>query len=126
MSVECRIYFNTSFRSFMEDEIPYFFNEGFCELYGAAYLSDYVKEIDGKECKYLRQGSNDYSFKDAYGNPLKMYSLDSILNILENGNAYKQFLKEGNKSSLMVCIGILKAIKENSSQETPIVMLEFK
>jgi len=125
MSIECRIYFNTSFRNTMEsNDIPYFFNEGYCELYGAGILLDEIKNVEGIEVKYLVQRSNEYIYKDSYGNPLKMYSLEIVLNILEN--AYTQYLKEGNKSSLTVCIGILKAIKENSSQSNPMVMLEFK
>ncbi len=126
MGVECRIYFNTSFRSTMIDDIPYFFNEGFCELYGAKYLKDAVKELNGTGVKFLVQNSSEYRFKDCYGNPLKVYSLDSILNILENHPKYKDWLESGAKSSLKVCVGILKAIKENSSQTSPIVMLDFK
>jgi len=106
------------------NDIPYFFNEGYCELYGAGILLDEIKNVEGIEVKYLVQRSEEYIYKDPYGNPLKMYSLEIILNILEN--SYTQYLKEGNKSSLTVCIGILKAIKENSSQATPMVMLEFK
>ena len=121
MGVECRIHFNTSFRSTMnEGEISYFFDEGFCELYGAGPLKDVFQNIEGEHVYIYNNGLK--VDEDAYGNKLKAYPLTLVLEKIKD--AYREYM-DGNKSSLTVCIGILESILQNSSNKNPIVMLYF-
>ncbi len=121
MGVECRIYFNTSFRTSMfEKDISRFFDEGYCELYGAGNLKTVMDSIDG-EFVYIYQNNLKIDV-DAYGNKLRTYPLKFVLEKIKD--TYRYYLN-GNKSSLTVCIGILESILQNSSNQDPIVMLYF-
>lgn len=121
MGVECRIHFNTSFRSTMnEGEISYFFDEGFCELYGAGPLMHVFQNIEGEHV-YIYNNNLKVDV-DAYDNKLKAYPLTLVLENIKE--IYSQYLN-GTKSSLTVCIGILESILKNSHNENPIVMLYF-
>lgn len=121
MGVECRIHFNTSFRTTMyEGNISCFFDEGFCELYGAGNLKTVMDSIDG-EFVYIYQNNLKIDV-DAYGNKLRTYPLKLVLEKIKD--TYRDYMN-GNKSSLTVCIGILESILQNSSNQNPIVMLYF-
>ncbi len=121
MGVECRIHFNTSSRTIMfEKDIYYFFDEGYCELYGAGKLKTVMDSIDG-EFVYIYQNNLKID-ADAYGNKLRTYPLKFVLEKIKD--TYRDYL-DGNKSSLTVCIGILESILQNSSNQDPIVMLYF-
>lgn len=129
MSTECDIHFNTSFRNVMfGDSIPTFLSEGFCELYGAATLKDYVVTLEGTEVQFIKD--NNFVSVDPYGNPIKMYLLTDIISLIEK--CYSQYLSNSeaglqSKNSLTVCLGILKAILANScqSENELVVMLYF-
>lgn len=124
MSVECRIHFNTSFRSFSTSGI--FLTEGFCDFYGARPLRNAVEQLENAPSVSLFQLRNNELFsKDPYGADLKMYPLVDILRIIKK--EYNQMIQDGNKSSLTVAIGILEAIIQNSSQSQDelVVVLEF-
>jgi hypothetical protein len=124
MSVECRIHFNTSFRSFTTDGI--FLSEGYVDLYGALPLQSAVCKLEHATSVSLFHPRNNKQFFDyPYGHDLKMYPLVDILRIIKK--EYNQMLKDENKSSLTVTIGILEAIIQNSSQSQDelVVVLEF-
>lgn len=124
MSVECRIHFNTSFRSFSTSGI--FLTEGFFDFYGARPLRNAVEQLEGAPSVSLFHPRNNELFsKDPYGADLKMYPLVDILRIIKK--EYNQMLQDGNKSSLTVAIGILEAIIQNSSrsQDELVVVLEY-
>jgi len=124
MAVECRIHFNTSFRSFTTKGI--FLSEGYFDLYGALPLQSAVCKLEGAQSVSLfHPRNNEQYFDDPYGNDLKMYPLVDILRIIKT--EYNQMLQDGNKSSLTVAIGILEAIIQNSSQSQDelAVVLEF-
>lgn len=129
MSTECDIHFNTSFRNILSsDSIPTFLSEGFCELYGAATLKDYAVTLEGTEVEFIK--NEKLVSVDPYGNPIKMYLLTDIISLIEK--CYSQYLSNSenglqNKSSLTVCLGILKAILANScqSENELVVMLYF-
>jgi hypothetical protein len=121
MSVEVDIHFNTSFRSILSGKNDIFLSEGYCELYSASRLKNIIKTIPGKSVTYILK--NEEISEDAYGNQLMAYPLKTILELIKK--EYANYLLEINKSSLTVCIGILQAISENSSQESSMVMLNF-
>jgi hypothetical protein len=123
MSHECRIHFNSSFRSFAASGL--FFSEGYVNLYGTNPLCAAVQKLEGAQSVCLFHPRNDELFsKDPFGNDLKMYPLVDILRIIKK--EYNHLLN-GNKSSLTVTIGILEAIIQNSSQSQDelVVVLEF-
>ena len=123
MSVECRIHFNSSFRSFTSE---IFLSEGYVDLYGARKLQAAVEKLESApSLKLFHPRNNELFSVDPYGNDLKMYPLIDILEIIKK--EYSQFLVDGTKSSLTVTIGILEAIIQNSSQtkDELVVLLEF-
>ncbi len=129
MSTECDIHFNTSFRNFMiGDPLPTFLSEGFCELYGAAPLRSHLSELESTSVGFFR--NNLEVSKDSFGAELKMYNLKDIIPLIER--VYSSYLANSeagiqSKSSLTVCLGILKAIQANScqSENELVVMLYF-
>ena len=121
MSVECRIYFPTSFRKIsmpmFENAPNYFHTEGFCELYGAVDFMYSMKEIVGVPVSFYIE--NQLILKDPYENQLFAYPLKTILELLQN-NSMGYYI-----GSRKVCITILKSVLENVEQEEPMGMLYF-